>query len=164
VILSSLVLAATTAQRLLELAISRRHSKILLARGGVEYGKAHFYPLILLHAAWMIGLWVLAWDLPIRWPWLAVFVVLQGLRIWVIRTLGVRWSTRIIVLPGEPLVRTGPYRFVPHPNYLIVLGEVAALPLAFGLTNFALVFSLLNAAMLFVRIRVERKALGLGVA
>jgi methyltransferase len=96
---------------------------------------------------------------PIGLFWLAVFLMLQLLRVWVLATLKERWTTRIIVLPGAPLVHSGPYRFLNHPNYAIVIGEIAVLPLAFGLAYYALAFSLLNAAMLGVRIREENAAL-----
>ena len=107
----------------------------------------------------MIGLWLLAWDRPLNLWLLAVFIGLQGARVWVITTLGDRWTTRIITLPGEPLVRRGPYRFVSHPNYLVVAAEILILPLAFGLVWFALIFSLLNIAMMAVRISSEAEAL-----
>ena len=95
-------------------------------------------------------------------PWLGVFVVLQALRVWVIATLGPRWTTRIIVLPGAPLVASGPYRFVPHPNYCVVAAEILVLPLVFGLVWYGLVFSVLNAAVLWIRIRAEAAALRRG--
>jgi methyltransferase len=112
-----------------------------------------------LHAAWLVGLWVLAWDRPANVAWLAAYLALEVLRTWVLASIGRRWTTRIIVVPGEALVRKGPYRFLPHPNYLVVAGEIAVLPLVFGLTAYALVFSLLNAAMLWLRIRAEDAAL-----
>jgi methyltransferase len=115
--------------------------------------------IVTLHAVWLAGLWVLAWDKPIEPGWLAVFILLQGLRFWVLATLGKRWTTRIIVLPGSPLVRTGPYRFLSHPNYVVVIGEIAVLPLCFGLVWYALAFSALNALVLAVRIREENSAL-----
>ena len=157
--LSILILALVTAERLFELGLARRNTAGLLARGAVEHAPGH-YPLIVgLHAAWLAGLWWLAWDRPAQWPWLAVFIVLQGLRVWVLTTLGPRWTTRIIVLPGEPLVRRGPFRLISHPNYAVVVGEIAVLPLAFGLPWFALAFSVLNAAVLWIRIRAESAAL-----
>ena len=109
---------------------------------------------------WLASLWWLAPGRAMDGFWLAMFVLLQLARIWVVATLGPRWTTRIIVLPGAPLVRAGPYRFVNHPNYLIVIGEIAALPLAFGLWPVALVFTLLNAAVLGFRIAEENRALG----
>ena len=115
---------------------------------------------MILHAAWLAGLWLLAWDRPVSIPWLAVFAVLQAGRLWVLATLGERWTTRIIVLPGETLVRRGPYRLIPHPNYAVVAGEVLVLPLAFGLLSYGLIFSVLNAVILWIRIRSEETALG----
>ena len=158
-ILSITVLSLVTLQRLAELALANRNTRALKARGAFETGAGH-YPLIVgLHAAWLGGLWWLAWDRPVNLAWLAAFVVLQLLRVWVIASLGRRWTTRIIVLPGERLVRRGPYRFLKHPNYLIVVAEIAVLPLAFGLASYALLFSCLNAGMLWVRLRVESRAL-----
>jgi methyltransferase len=157
--LSILVLAFVTLQRLGELALARRNTRRLLQQGGVETGAEHYPVIVGLHAAWLVGLWLLAWNRPIHLEWLAVFVVLQALRVWVIASLGGRWTTRIITLPDAPLVRRGPYRFLPHPNYLVVAGEIAVLPLAFGLPAYAAVFSLLNASLLWVRIRAENKAL-----
>jgi len=153
------VLALVTAQRLGELVLARRNTRRLLARGGVESGAGH-YPLIVgLHAAWLLGLWGLAWDRPIQPAWLAVYLALQVLRAWILLTLGSRWTTRIITVPGETLVRRGPYRFLSHPNYLVVVGEIAALPLVFGLWAFAFLFSALNALVLAVRLRAETQAL-----
>ena len=158
-IASILVLGLVTAQRLGELILAGRNTRRLLARGGREIGAAHYPLLVLLHAAWMAGLWALAWDRPVRWPWLAAFAALQGLRVWVIATLGERWTTRIVVVPGAPLVRRGPYRFLAHPNYLVVAAEIAVLPLTFGLGLYAAVFSLLNGAVLAIRLRAETRAL-----
>jgi methyltransferase len=115
--------------------------------------------IVAVHAAWLAALWWLAPGRPVHVPLLLLFVVLQLGRVWVIRTLGPRWTTRIIILPGAPLVASGPYRFVSHPNYLIVIGEIAVLPLVFGLWKVALVFSLLNAVVLAIRIRAEERAL-----
>ena len=112
-----------------------------------------------LHAAWLAGLWILAWDRPPNLAWLAVYAVLEVLRIWVLVTLGPRWTTRIIVVPGETLVRKGPYRYISHPNYAVVVGEIVVLPLVFGLTAYAVVFFLLNASLLWLRIRAEVAAL-----
>jgi methyltransferase len=108
---------------------------------------------------WLAALWWVARDRPVDGFWLAIYVLLQLARIWVIATLGGRWTTRIIVLPDERLVRRGPYRFVNHPNYLVVAGEIAVLPLVFGLWDIALIFTLLNAAVLSIRIREENRAL-----
>lgn len=158
-ILSIVVLSLVTVQRLGELALARRNTRRLLARGAVETGAGHYPFIVALHAAWLIGLWLLAWDRPLNLWLLAVFVGLQVVRVWVIATLGDRWTTRIITLSGEPLVRRGPYRFMSHPNYLVVATEILILPLAFGLAWFALIFSLLNLAMMAVRISSEAEAL-----
>ena len=157
--LSILVLALVTLQRLAELIIAGRNTKALLARGAREHGAGHYPVMVLMHASWLAGLWWLAWNRPVNLIWLALFVGLQAMRVWVLATLGGRWTTRIIVLPGEPLVRRGPYRFLSHPNYLVVAAEIAVLPLAFGLTAYAAVFTLLNAAVLWVRLRAETRAL-----
>ena len=135
------------------------HSRKLLAQGGVEHGREHYPFIVALHAAWLAALWWRAPGRPINLPLLVLFAVLQIGRVWVIRSLGDRWTTRIIVKPGAPLVRRGPYRFVNHPNYLIVAAEIAVLPLVFGLWQLAVLFSALNAIVLTVRIRAETRAL-----
>lgn len=160
-VLGSLILGLVTLQRLGELVLARRNTARLLERGGREVGAGHYPLIVALHAAWLIGLWILVvWRAPdASWPWLAIFIVLQVLRVWVIAALGPRWTTRIIVLPGAPLVREGPYRFVSHPNYCIVAAEILVLPLVFGLVWYGIVFSLLNALVLWIRIRAEEAAL-----
>ena len=125
----------------------------------MEVGRSHYPPMVLLHAAWLLGLWLAAPARAPSLPLLAVFALLQAGRVWVLATLQERWTTRIIVIPGAPLVRTGPYRFVRHPNYVVVAGEILVLPLAFGLVAFALIFTLLDAIILFIRIREEDAAL-----
>ncbi|MCG6116115.1 MAG: hypothetical protein MEQ84_13045 [Mesorhizobium sp.] len=160
--LSVFILAAVTLSRLVELLISRRNTERLLAAGAREHAPEHYPLIVLLHGAWLAGLWLLAWDADAHPWWLAVFILLQGLRIWVLLSLGRRWTTRIIVLPGMPLVRIGPYRFVSHPNYLVVIGEIAVLPLVFTMPVYAIVFSLLNAVLLTVRIRAENRAMASG--
>lgn len=157
--LSLIVLALVTLQRLGELVLARSNTRRLLSRGAIEAGAAHYPAVVLLHAAWLGGLWLLAWDRPANVALLAVFIALQFARVWVIAALGERWTTRIIVLPGAPLVRRGPYRFLSHPNYIVVAAEIAVLPLVFGLDDYALVFSVLNALALWVRIRSEARAL-----
>jgi methyltransferase len=153
------ILAFVTLQRLAELLLSQRNTKRLLADGAREHGAAHYPLLVALHAAWLAAVWWWAPGQPVNLPLLAVFAVLQLARVWVIATLGPRWTTRIIVKPGAPLVRAGPYRFVNHPNYWVVAAEIAVLPLVFGLVALAIVFSLLNAAILVIRIRAENAAL-----
>jgi len=153
------ILGFVTLQRLLEMQLAEAHSRKLLADGAVEHGRDHYAFIVALHATWLAALWWWAPGQPISIPFLVAFALLQAGRIWVIRSLGERWTTRIIVKPGTPLVRRGPYRFVNHPNYMIVTGEIAVLPLVFSLWEIALVFSLLNAIVLIVRIRAENQAL-----
>ncbi len=153
------ILCFVTLQRLAELLYSRRNTARLLAQGAHEAAPGHYPLMIALHATWLAGLWWLAPGQPIDGLWLAVFAVAQAFRLWVLATLGGRWTTRIIVLAGAPLIASGPYRLLRHPNYAVVIAEIASLPLAFGLTGYALAFSLLNAIVLVVRIRAENGAL-----
>jgi methyltransferase len=153
------ILGLVTVQRLAELWLSNRNTRRLVEQGAVEVGRGHYPLIVAVHVAWLAALWWLAPGRPVIWPLVMVFALLQLARAWVIKTLGPRWTTRIIVLPGAPLVRSGPYQFVDHPNYLIVALEIAVLPLAFGLWSVALIFTLLNAAVLAVRIRAENEAL-----
>jgi methyltransferase len=115
--------------------------------------------MVLLHTAWLVGLWALAYHRSVDPLFFGLFVMLQMLRLWVLLTLGRRWTIRIIAVAGEPLVRRGPYRFMRHPNYAAVAGEMAVVPLALGLPVYALIFSVLNAAMMAVRIPKENAAL-----
>lgn len=154
------VLAFVTLQRLAELALSRRNTKRLLARGAHEVAPEHYPLMVMLHASWLAVLWLLGPGPPVEIVPLIIFALLQLGRVWVIATLGERWTTRIFVLPGAPLVKSGPYRWFNHPNYLIVIGEIAILPLVFGLPMVAIIFSLLNGLLLWVRIRAENQALG----
>jgi methyltransferase len=158
-IASVVILGLVTAQRLGELVVARRNTRRLLAAGGIERGAGHYPLMVALHAAWLLGLWVLAWDRPVNLAWVAIYALLEVLRAWVLASIGRRWTTRIIVMPGEALVSKGPYRFIPHPNYAVVVGEIAVLPLVFGLPAYAAVFTALNAALLWVRIRTETAAL-----
>ncbi len=146
-------------QRLSELVVSARNTRALKARGAVEIGAEHYPVMVVLHAAWLLTMVVLVGGRAISLPLLGVFALLQLARIWVLTTLGSRWTTRIIVLPGAPLVTSGPFRFVKHPNYCVVAAEIVVLPLVFGLVWVAVIFSLLNAAMLWVRIGAEHRAL-----
>ena len=154
-----LILAFVTLQRGSELLLARRNTRVLLAAGAHEVGARHYPLIVILHAAWLATLWLLAPGRPIVWPLIGLFALLQCARLWVLATLGARWTTRIIVLPGAPLVAGGPFRLLRHPNYAVVVAEIAVLPLAFGLWWIALVFSLLNALVLAVRIRAESEAL-----
>lgn len=147
-------------QRVAELVWSRRNERKLRSRGGREIGARHHPLFLVLHTAWLAALFLgvpaSAAFSPIL---LVVFALLQALRVWVIISLGPYWTTRIITIHGDPLVRHGPYRFFRHPNYLVVTGEVAILPLAFGAWEIALVFSVLNGLLLAWRIRIEERAL-----
>jgi methyltransferase len=159
VILGIVILALVTLQRIGELWLSNRNTRRLLARGAREYGQSHYPLIVAVHALWLIALWWLAPGRHIFEFWLVLYVLLQLARIWVLATLGQRWTTRIIIPPEAPLIRRGPYRFVNHPNYIVVIGEIAVLPLVFGLWQVALIFSALNAAVLTIRIREENRAL-----
>jgi methyltransferase len=160
VILNIVILLAVTVQRLGELWLSNRNTRRLLAEGGQEHGAGHYPFIVAVHALWLAALWWLAPMRAVDGFWLAMFVILELARIWVLASLGRRWTTRIIALPDAPLIRRGPYRFVNHPNYLVVIGEIAVLPLVFGLWKIALLFSFLNAIALAIRIRAENAALG----
>jgi methyltransferase len=155
-----LIIALVVLQRAGELVLANRNTQKLKARGGIEAGEGHYRFMVLLHMAWLMAvLWLIPAPVVIHWGWLALYLVLQALRVWVIASLGPYWTTRIITVPGEALVRRGPYRFVRHPNYMIVAGEILVLPLVFGEILVAVVFSIANAAMLVWRIRAEEAAL-----
>jgi methyltransferase len=159
VILAVLLLALVTLQRLGELFLAAYNTRRLKARGAYEVAPGHYPLIVLLHGAWLAGLWWLAWDRAPNLPLAGLYLGLEGLRVWVLASLGDRWTTRIIILPGAPLVRRGPYRFIPHPNYAVVCAEIALLPIVFGLWTYAAIFTALNAVILFVRIRAENRAL-----
>jgi methyltransferase len=153
------LIALVALQRLAELVYARRNTQALLSRGAIETGADHYPLMVLLHGGWIVALAVFTEPNPDpRWVWLAVFSTCQGQRAWVLTSLGPYWTTRIITLPGAVAVRTGPYRFVRHPNYLIVALEIPSLPLGLGLPWVALVFGLLNLALLAYRIRIEDEA------
>ena len=154
-----LILTLVTLQRLGELLLAERNTRRLLAKGAHEVGRRHYPFMVAVHAGWLIVLWLLGPGPPIEIIPLVAYLALQVARVWVITSLGERWTTRIIVLPGAPLVRRGPYRWLDHPNYLIVVAEIAVLPLVFGLPVVAAFFSILNAIVLWVRIREENQAL-----
>lgn len=154
------VLVFVTVQRLIELVIARSNTAFLLRRGAYEVGRRHYPLLVVLHASWLAALWWFGWRASVNLTLFALFMVMQVLRVWVLATLGRRWTTRIIVLPGAPLVTGGPFRFLRHPNYCVVIAEIALLPLAFGLPWIALLFSMLNALVLWIRITAENRALG----
>jgi methyltransferase len=147
-------------QRLAEVIYAERNTRALFRRGAVEAGRSHYPLIVAVHIAWLAAIVAMLPDpVEIRWWLLAAFAVLQGLRLWVLASLGPYWTTRIVTLPGAPLVRSGPYRFMRHPNYAVVAGEIAILPLVFGEVWIAALFTLLNAAVLRLRIREENTTL-----
>jgi methyltransferase len=156
---AEIILALITLQRAGELIVARRNTRRLMARGATELASGHYPFVVAVHAAWLISLWLLGRHQHVNAVALAAYLVLQGLRGWVFWTLGARWTTRIIVLPGEPLISAGPYRFLSHPNYAVVAGEIAVLPLVLSLPGIAALFTILNAVVLTIRIRAENRAL-----
>ncbi|BCJ74240.1 hypothetical protein CS0771_37840 [Catellatospora sp. IY07-71] len=166
----TLLILAVAGERLVELVVSKRHARWALARGGREYGRGHYPYMVALHTALLAGCLAEVWllDRPflpwLGWPMLALVLASQALRWWCVTTLGPRWNTLVIVVPGLPLVDRGPYRFLRHPNYLAVVVEGIALPLVHTAWLTALIFTLLNFAVLAVRIRVEDRALAEAVA
>jgi methyltransferase len=155
-----IVVLLVALQRAAELVYANRNSRRLLSAGAIEHGRRHYPLLVLLHAAWLAAVFFLVPpEAPVIWPLIAVYLLLQAARLWAVASLGRFWTTRVITLPGAPLVRRGPYRWLKHPNYLIVAAEIAVLPLAFGAWALALGFSLANAGLLAARIRVENEAL-----
>ncbi len=161
----TLLILAVAGERLVELVVSKRHARWALARGGREYGRGHYPYMVALHTALLAGCLAEVWllDRPflpwLGWPMLALVLASQALRWWCVTTLGPRWNTLVIVVPGLPLVDRGPYRWLRHPNYLAVVVEGIALPLVHTAWLTALIFTLLNFAVLAVRIRVEDAAL-----
>lgn len=164
------LVAAVAVERLGELLVATHNRAWSQARGGVEYGARHYPVMVALHTALLIGCVVEAWArqpqfVPaLGWTMLVLVVLSQALRWWCIATLGHQWNTRIVVVPGAPRVRTGPYRFVPHPNYVAVVVEGFALPLVYSAWITAIAFTVLNAWLLAVRIRAEDAALRAGLA
>ncbi|MEK7245806.1 MAG: isoprenylcysteine carboxylmethyltransferase family protein [Pseudomonadota bacterium] len=154
------ILALLVLERLAELWVARGNAKALRARGGIEAGAGHYPLLVALHVAWLAALILFVpRRAPIDLVMLAGFAVLMAARAWVLVALGRYWTTRIITIPGAPLVRRGPYRYLRHPNYLVVAGEIIVLPLVFGAWEIALVFTALNLPLLAYRIRIEDRAL-----
>jgi methyltransferase len=153
------ILSLVSLQRLVELYIAHRNTRRLLERGGFEVGSGHYPAIVALHALWLVGLWYFAWSLPVSWPWIFGYLVLEAARGWIIAALGSRWTTRIIVMPDEPLVESGPYKYFRHPNYMVVAGEIFILPMAFGLWWYALIFAAANGLLLYWRIKSEDEAL-----
>lgn len=161
----TVLVAVVGVERLAELVVSKRNAAWSFARGGVESGLGHFPFMVVLHTALLVGALVEVWvrrpDVPgpLAWSMLALVVASQALRWWCIRTLGPRWNTRVIIVPGLAPVRSGPYRWLGHPNYAAVVVEGVALPLVGGAWITAVVFTALNAGLLAVRLRVENDAL-----
>ena len=165
-VLYELLIAAVVVERVVELVLSQRHARALIARGAVEHGTGHYPPMVALHALFIAGCaleplianrsFVPALGLPM----LAVALAAQGVRWWAIATLGVHWNTRVIVLSGARRITTGPYRWFSHPNYAAVVAEGIALPLVYSGFVTAALFTILNAWLLTVRVRTENAALG----
>jgi methyltransferase len=157
--LAELILALVTLQRAGELVVAQHNTRRLMARGAIELAPGHYPLIVAVHTGWLISLWLFGRHQDVNVIALAGYIILQGFRFWVFRTLGARWTTRIIVVPNEPLVTAGPYRFLSHPNYAVVACEIAVLPLVFYLPWIAAIFTVLNVAVLAIRIRAENRAL-----
>ena len=159
------LIAATGVERLVELRVGKRNLEWSLKNGGVEHGKGHWPFMVTLHTGFLAGCVVEAfwspWPVPFAFSIAMVILAFacQGLRWWCIRTLGQRWNPRVVVVPGGERITSGPYRFISHPNYVAVAVEGAVLPLVFGCWRTALVFTILNAGLMVVRIRCENEAL-----
>lgn len=163
-VLLVLAVAAISVQRLLELVLARRNERKAWARGAVERGRGHYPFIVGLHSLWILSTLVEGLargpEPPSFWPLaLVLFLLVQPLRYWAIFSLGPYWNTKILVVPGARPVARGPYRYVSHPNYVVVVVEILAFPLIFGAWATALVFTVLNAVVLYVRIRAENRAL-----
>mgnify|MGYP001249333835 CR=1 FL=1 len=154
------IVLAVVAQRLAELALARRNTARLIAEGAHETGAEHYPLFIVMHALWLFVIFALSpVGVVVSWPLVGLFVALQAARVWIIVNLGRFWTTRIITLPGAPLVRRGPYRWMKHPNYAVVVAELYILPTAFGLWEIGLVFTVLNLPLMIWRIKAENVAL-----
>ena len=161
-----IVISFVILQRVIELFIAKGNEKWLLSRGAVEYGRDHYKFIVMLHIAFILSM-ILEYFFRgryyelnlINYSFLVIFILLQFLRVWVLTSLGRYWCTRVYRIPGEPLVAGGIYRYLKHPNYIVVIGEILVLPLIFDLYYTAVIFTILNALMLSVRIRVENKVL-----
>ncbi len=154
----TLLLAFLTLQRLSELVIASRNTKALLRAGAYEHGAGHYPVMVAFHATWLATAWFFGWNHAVSAPFVVIFLGLQAVRLWVMLTLGRRWTTRIIVMPGVPSVTSGPFRFVRHPNYLVVALEIPCVSLALGMAAHAALFGALNLAMLWWRVDAEDRA------
>ncbi len=152
------LLTVVTLQRLVELRLAKHNTDRLLARGAREIGADHYPLMVGFHATWLALMWLFGWNQALVAPWLVVYVLLQAFRVWILMSLGPRWTTRIIII-DEPLVRRGPYKFISHPNYVLVIAEIAAVPLALGQVWLALAVSIVHAGVLTIRIRAENRGL-----
>jgi methyltransferase len=163
----TILVAVVALERLAELAVSRRNAAWSFAHGGLETGRGHYPAMVVLHVGFLVAMLVEAWlrrpevAPALAWTMLVVIAASQGLRWWCIATVGSRWNTRVIVVPGLPLVRSGPYRFLSHPNYVAVVVEGMALPMVHGCWITAVGFTVVNAGVLSVRLRAEGAALAL---
>lgn len=146
-------------QRLIELFLAQYNTKRLLLRGASEEGSSHYPLIVVFHGAWLLGLFSMCTQAVVNWWLIGLFSLLQSLRVWVLITLGPRWTTRILALPGETLVSNGPYRFLRHPNYLVVAAEIFVLPLAFGFYWYSIIGGLINLGILRLRIKIEERAI-----
>jgi methyltransferase len=153
-----LILALVTAQRLIEFVYSYRNKNILIEKGAFEVGRTHYVLLVVMHAAWLASLWWLAWEKPIYWSMVIVYLVLQVIRALSLMALGPRWTIEIMVTPDE-VIQRGPTPFLKQPNYVIGAAEILVLPLVFGLWFHALIFTLINGLMLYWRTRIESEAI-----
>ena len=159
-----LAVALVGVQRLVELVLARRNERRARARGAVERGRSHYLFIVALHSLWLLATLIEGLlrgpELPALWPIpLALFLLVQPLRYWALVSLGERWNTKILVVPGARPIRRGPYKYLSHPNYVVVVVEILTFPLIFGAWVTALVFTVLNAAVLWVRVREENRAL-----
>jgi len=161
-----LLILAVGIERLVELLVAKGNARWALAHDGKEFGRDHYPVMVVLHTALLLGCVIEVWALHrpflpwIGWPMLVVVAASQVLRWWCVTTLGRRWNTRVIVLPKSQLVQSGPYRWIHHPNYVAVVAEGVALPLVHGAWLTAIGFTVANALLLTVRIKVENSALG----
>ncbi len=153
------ILGFVIIQRLAELVYAKANTERLLKMGGQEHEAAHYYLIVAVHVTWIAALLWYAPNQPINMIFLSLYGILQIFRIWVFASLGRRWTTRIIIVPNETLVARGPYKYFRHPNYMVVIGEIACLPLIFGLWEIALIFSILNLIALYIRINAEEAVL-----
>lgn len=155
-----MLLGFLTAQRLAELVYANRNTRALLARGAREYGRGHYPAMVAIHAAFLAALWLTTpANQPLIWPLAVLFILLQAARLWVLATLGPYWTTRIISAPDLPRITGGPFRFVSHPNYCVVTAEIATIPLIFGHFWIAMIFTVLNAGILTIRLHAENRVL-----